>query len=35
MDESKALDIIRVLADGVDPETGEFFDADSPQPEDR
>ena len=30
MDESKALDIIRALADGVDPETGEFFDADSP-----
>lgn len=35
MDELKALDIIRVLADGVDPETGEFFPADSPyqQPE--
>jgi len=30
MDESNALEIIRMLADGVDPETGEIFPADSP-----
>lgn len=30
MDEANALEIVQRLADGVDPDTGEVFDADSP-----
>ncbi|MFZ2147936.1 MAG: hypothetical protein WAV28_12010 [Sedimentisphaerales bacterium] len=30
MDEKRALDIVKTLADGTDPTTGEVFPADSP-----
>lgn len=30
MDDSKALDIVSALANGVNPQTGEVFDVDSP-----
>jgi hypothetical protein len=30
MDEKKAIEIIKMLADGIDPNTGEVFPADSP-----
>ena len=30
MDDKKALDIIKMLADGIDPATGEVFPVDSP-----
>ena len=30
MDDKKAIEIIKMLADGIDPTTGELFPADSP-----
>ena len=30
MDEKQALEIVKMLADGIDPTTGEVFPADSP-----
>lgn len=30
MDDKKAIEIIKILADGIDPSTGEVFPADSP-----
>jgi hypothetical protein len=30
MDDKKAIEIIKMLADGIDPTTGEIFPADSP-----